>query len=108
MGMLASNIIILNFAEKAKLSIIELISLRVGFSLYGGWVTTATLINVMHLVKKFQVTEEFQSTEPVDDTTFAIIVLCIAEVIYIAVSFFLGDPLYALIFIWSMVAIREN
>jgi len=49
-GMLASNLYIMMCSTRTYVDIFELISLRGGFSIYSGWVTAATILNVTYVL----------------------------------------------------------
>lgn len=49
-GMLSTNIYVMMVACRNTVNIFELIFLRGGFSIYSGWVTAATILNVTFLL----------------------------------------------------------
>merc|ERR1711971_819096 len=44
-GMLVTALVVLNKSSKVSISVAEMIGLRIGFSIYAGWLTAATILN---------------------------------------------------------------
>ena len=49
--MLVTAVLILNMASSSKLTAVSAYSLRLGFSVYSGWLTTATILNTCFVLK---------------------------------------------------------
>jgi hypothetical protein len=58
-GMLVTAIMILNWSSMVSLTVSELITLRIGFSLYAGWLLSATILNFMFVFKSFNMWNDF-------------------------------------------------
>jgi len=83
----------------------EFITLRCGFSIYTGWVTAALIINVAILLKSLGMKGDNAGLGLAEDT-WCVVILWVAICIYILASFRERNPIYALIFVWVIVAIH--
>jgi hypothetical protein len=102
--MLATNIYIMMISDRTSVTITELIGLRGGFTIYSGWVTAATIINVAFLLKSV-----FGFADPmtyVSEEQIAIVILFVALAVYNLASYIELNPLYGSVFIWVLMAIR--
>ena len=86
-------------STRTKVNTCEWISIRCGFTIYAAWVTTATILNITHMLKSFGVE---------DGETLSIIILWIALVIYNVVTCIERNPLFGGVFIWVILAIHHN
>ena len=77
--------------------------MKVGFSIYAGWVTSATVINISSLMKILGFAEPKYNEEKQ-----AVIFLWIALAFYIAVTVYEGNPWFGAVFVWSILGIRNN
>ena len=50
-GMLVTAVQVMNIASSSKLTAVNVISLRLGFSIYAGWLIAATIINTSFVLK---------------------------------------------------------
>ena len=105
MAMLATNTILWVKSFSQTVNWWEWVSMRVGFSMYSGWVTAATVLNGFLMLKSFgaetlggAVTEE----------QLAIYVLWAVFAIYGLGTFIGNNPTYGSILIWVVLAIKEN
>lgn len=83
----------------------ELISLRIMFSIYSGWLTTATILNTVIALKGWGLNDEDMD---INESMFTVAILITAECVYILASFQYKNPLYAAVFIWVLFAVREE
>jgi len=90
-------------ACKAQLSVIELICIQSGLSIYAGWVSTATIVGGSIMLKEFGMTYANGTNE----AAWAVAMLWIALVIYMVNPLLNMDPLYGGVFIWACCAIRD-
>jgi hypothetical protein len=98
-GILVTDIIIMMKALRAKnLSVIEFLTLRVGFSIYSGWVTAATIINTTIILKSVGM--------EANEETWGVIILWVALVVYTLASFNERNFAYGAVFIWVLLAIK--
>lgn len=104
-GLLVTAVMIMNIADQGRLSVVGMITLRIGFSIYSGWLTAATILNSVALLKAFGVDEDTMS---IDETNFGMVILCVACGIYMAAGYFYRNPAYAVVFIWVLIAIRDT
>ena len=89
---------------RRSLNVYEFIGLRVGFSIYSGWVTAATILNVAIFLKSVGVRDPDISYS---EESFAVVILCVAEVIYVATTVCENNPVYGVVYIWVLLAIRS-
>ena len=92
-------------STRAKVNAIEFISLRMGFTIYTGWVTAATILNTTFFLKSVGMKG---ASAGFDETTWVCIVFYVALVVYILASFMERNPLYGAVYIWVLFAIRNR
>jgi len=84
----------------------ENIFFRGGMSIYAGWVTTATILNVSFFLKSLGV--DTGNTNVPNEIFWSRIVLTVAFLIYNSYSAIERNPLYGAVFIWVLTAIKSN
>lgn len=99
-GILYTNIMIMRHSLRNSVNKAEFISLRIGFSIYSGWVTAATILNVTFIFKS----AGWESNEE----ELTIIILSVAFLIYSLASFMERNPVYGAVFIWVLAAINSE
>lgn len=77
--------------------------MRIGFSLYAGWVSSATLLNFSYVLAALGMREPRYNEEK-----WTIIILWVAFGIYNVASYLERNPLYGSVLIWTILAIRNN
>ena len=106
-AMLYTNFVIMMSSTREKVNACEFITMRIGFSIYCGWVTSATILNVVYLLKggfgMLSDPEKFVNEEQI-----SIFLLWVAFIIYNAVTFMERNPIYGAIYIWTTYAIKRN
>jgi hypothetical protein len=70
--------------------------------MYSGWLTVATILNVSLFLKRLGL--EGESLEEF----FAILMIYVAAMIYLTVLFKEKDSVYAGIYIWALIWIKER
>jgi hypothetical protein len=100
--MLGTALVMSKKAHSAELNWVEWVSFSVGMSLYSGWLSTATILNVSGMLKRTNLADGWN--EPL----ITVIMLWVAASIYIGNSFLNGDPIYASVFIWACAGIRRD
>lgn len=105
-AMLSSNLYMMESSTTNYVSATEFIGMRGGFSVYAGWVTAATILNATYLLKKAGVADP--DIPYVDEEQITVAIIWIALVIYNVRSYWSRNPLYGSIFIWVILAIRNN
>ena len=83
-ALLVTCVVIMNYSTQARLNVIELISLRIAFSIYAGWLTTATILNTILVLIGWGLND---SAMNIDETWFGVAILITAEVVYMIASF---------------------
>merc|ERR1719353_2599121 len=83
---------------------VEWLSMRGTFSLYAGWLTAATILNTIIILRSYGVT---QATLPwgITEEQITIAILWVAFAIYNARAYVDWNPLYGSVFIWVIIAI---
>lgn len=74
--------------------------IRLPFSLYLGWISVATIVNVSVVLEKNN-WDGFGLSDP----TWAVIMLCVGTLLAVAVSYPHRDSIYPLVFVWAYIAI---
>ncbi|WP_411842498.1 tryptophan-rich sensory protein [Salinicoccus sp. HZC-1] len=78
---------------------------RFPFSIYFGWVTVATIVNIFTLAVNYDI----ETILWLDELAWTIIVLIVATLIGMAIALYFRDWLYPLVFIWPYFGIyTEN
>ena len=103
--LLATNFYIMRKTCETKVDIVEFVALRIGFTIYTGWVTAATIIGVSLFLASLGMKNP---NAGLDETTWAVIILYVALVIYILASYVERNPLYGAIYIWVLFAIKNK
>jgi hypothetical protein len=105
--MLISAISILNISTHNHLNNwTENVFFRGGMSIYGGWLTTATILNVCFLLKSLGV--DHGDSNEANEIFWSKAVLSVAFVIYNSYAAIERNPLYGAVFIWVLTAIKSN
>lgn len=104
-GMLGSAIYVLQVAVENRLSPWGIVGMRCGFSVYSGWLTVATTLNIGFVLKAGGLNEEDIS---IDEAWWAVATLIAVECVYVLVSYALNNPLYACVLEWALFAIRQE
>jgi translocator protein len=74
--------------------------IRLPFSIYLGWISVATIVNVSVVLEKNN-WDGFGLSDP----AWAVIMLCVGTLLAVIVSFPHRDPIYPLVFVWAFIAI---
>ena len=85
----------------------EVVALRGGLSIYGGWVTAATLLNTAVMLKSFGIDD---STLPANfnEEMITVITMWVAFVFYELFSYASRDPFFGAVYLWVLIAIWDN
>jgi hypothetical protein len=102
---LATAVMIFNIASAGKLDWVSFIGLRMGFSVYAGWLTSATILGICITLKSFGFTE---ADLGINETHWGIAILIVAALTYMTAGYLYRNPLYAGVFIWTLFAIRDE
>jgi len=105
-AMLATNVYVMGLATSTTNTIWEWIGLRGGFSVYAGWVTAATILNVTYLLKSLGL--QNGNLAGLSEEQVTVGVVWVAFMIYNLVAWTERNPLYGSIFIWVILAIYNN
>lgn len=95
-------IMIMYYSLFVTMPAIELIGLRCGFSIYAGWVNSATILNFAHMFKSFEL-GLFTPDYEVRTTT---VITWMAFCMYVTAGIIFRNPLFCLVFIHVLNALR--
>jgi hypothetical protein len=104
-AMLASQFYIMRKSCEVKVNIVEFVAIRIGFTLYTGWVTAATILGVTYFLLSLGMKNP---NAGFDESTWSVIILWVALMIYVAASIYERNPLYAAVYIWVVFAIKAK
>ena len=103
--MLVTCFMMMRLSGRSKVNAFEFVGMRCGFSMYTGWVTAATFLNVTFMLKSFGV---FPIVPDGAEETWTILNMWVAFVIYNFIQGFERNPLYGGVFIWVLFAIKSE
>jgi len=103
--MTATQAFIMVKSLRAKLDLVEIFVIRCGFTIYTGWVAAATIINAATFLKILGMKNP---NAGFDESTWSVIMLHVALVIYVLASFMERNPLFGAVYIWAVSAIRAK
>lgn len=101
--MLGSALYILYQSLKNDVDWIEFLGLRATFSIYAGWLTTATILNTCFVLMDFGM-RDVNNIFP-NEETWGIIILWVAFLIYQTTVEVFKNPLFGAVFSWAITAI---
>ena len=105
---LISNVFMMQKSIGSDVTLVEWIAMRAGFSIYSGWVTAATILNVCFVLKSFGMKDPNVLGGRLTEEQITIPILWVAMIIYNIYSYREMNPLYGTVFIWVITAIRNN
>lgn len=94
-------------ADRSTNNLIEFITMRGGFSIYAGWLTAATILNVSFLMRWLGI------QGPISNLLFTeemlgVIKIWMAFAVYEFVSYFDRNPVFGGVFIWVLAGIMVD
>jgi len=92
-------------STRSKVNVVEFISLRIGFTLYTGWVTAATILNVSFFLKSVGMKE---GSAGFSESVWTCVILWVAFVIYCTATIVERNPLFGCVYFWVVSAIRDK
>ena len=102
--MLASALFAMVMSLRMQVNGWEWSFIRGGFSLYSGWLTAATILNITAMLTFFG----FTGFDWYSEEAITITILYVAGLIYNLASYIELNPLYGAVFVWVVVAIRYD
>jgi len=100
-ALLATGVKIMMLASRAELTKFERFIIGGGFTLYNGWVSAATILNVSFFLKSCGLGKDQEW-----ETAVTCSVLVVGWFVYLFVAFTEMNPLFGLVYIWPLLAIR--
>ena len=82
---ISSAVYMMRKVTRARVNAWEFVSLRLGLSIYSGWLTAATILNVTYMLKCFGVKDPELGS--FDEETWTILILYVAFIIYNVASY---------------------
>ena len=104
--MLGTAVYMMMMSTRAELNVVEWILVRSQLSIYGGWLTAATILNVVLSLKYFGV--EDPNIPYLSEEQLSVGLLWVALVIYNIASYIELNPLFGGIFLWVVYTIRSK
>ena len=105
-AIVATDVYIMMRSTRTQVNIVEAFVLRIAFTLYSGWVTSASIINAAVVLKMFGLADP-DIPFGLDEEKVTLGILYTAFVIYNTASFVELNPLYGGVFIWVGLAVRS-
>ena len=102
MGQIVTALRILTLVSYAKLTIKEIVIVRITFSIYCGWICSIIYPNGAFFFKAIGIRGDWI------ENLYTFMFVVAASVIYIAFCFLERNPLFGLIFIWTLWGIHEK
>ena len=90
-------------ATRSDVNTTEFISIRIGFSIYAAWVSSATILNASYILASLGMREPRY-----DEEKWTVIILWVGFLIYNVASVIERNPLFGAVYIWTILAIRNN
>ena len=115
--MLGSGLCILMEADRSEVNIFEGIFVRGTFSLYSGWVTTATALNIAFLIKSWnnpnfdarkKDDDEYKSHNDKIESDKTCQVLWVIFCLYNVFTFYELNPFFGLVLIWVLIGLKAR
>ena len=103
--MLATAVYMMMVSTRQVVNWWEAVFIRGGMTIYSGWLTTATILNIVIALKFLGVKDP---DIPITEEITSIILLYVAAIIYNLASYIELNPLYGAVFIWVVYAIRNE
>merc|ERR1719163_460101 len=103
--MLSTAIYVQKVSLENRLSVWSIIGLRVGFTIYSGWLTVATILNIAFVLKYSGLSN---AAAGIDESWWAVGTLIAVFGVYVFVSYMLKNPLYSCVGVWVLIAIRDK
>lgn len=107
----------MHLSTTTHLNVPEFISMRIGFSLYCGWLTIATVLNTLLVFESSQkhinkldddAYQKYTEQEESVSSKISTFALYFALAIYILVVTVMKNPVFGLAFLWALRAIESR
>lgn len=109
-----TTFVMMDQSTRYELNRVEVISMRIGFSLYCGWLTTATILNFIFIFeaskkqREQMQDDEYQKYSELENSTYSIIILYFAMCVYLAIMTYEKNPVFGIVFVWALKAIKSK
>jgi hypothetical protein len=115
---LACGLKILGIVDKPRFNWTEFVLIRTTFSIYAGWVTVASILSTLMLLKTWGMSDaDAKSKEAWDFMDFMMfmseeawgcVIICFALIFFNVISWGHKNPMYGCVFIWASGAILSQ
>ena len=95
---------IMMITTRNKLSWTEIIGLRSAFSIYGGWLTAATILNISIILKDLGMNDTSENMVLTEEIWTAIM-LWVAFAVYLTATLTEKNPLFGAIYVWVLIGL---
>ena len=105
--MLGTALYMMFAADRSSNNWIELITMRGGFSIYAGWLTAATILNVSFAMRWLGIQGPI-SNLVISEENLGILKIWLAFAVYEFISYFDRNPVYGGVFVWVLIGIMVD
>jgi len=106
-GILSTDLFMMMKSTRTPVNVYEWISMRGGFSIYSGWVSAATILNIYYMLKSWGLVDG-SIFWGLDEESLGVVVLYVAWAIYNVAAYSERNPLYGSVLIYVIYAIYDN
>jgi len=106
-GILSTDLFMMMKSTRTPVNVYEWISMRGGFSIYSGWVSAATILNISYMLKSWGLVDG-NIFWGLDEESLGVAVLYVAWLIYNVAAYSERNPLYGSVLIYVIYAIYDN
>jgi translocator protein len=100
----ATTVWIMMITTRNQNNVVEIIGLRCAFSIYGGWLTAATILNIAIVLKDFGL-KDSSPNMIVSEEVWGCIMLWVAYLVYFLVVLIERNPMFGAVYVWVLIAI---
>ena len=104
-ALLVTCLMIMMKAQRNTTNFFETIGIYVAFSMYSGWVTTATILNVTFCLKGIGLSEK---NLEIDESVYSCVMLWIALVIFVLATLRERNVVFGAVWLWAVYAIKKR
>lgn len=99
---LATAVHMLQLSLRETNNWMEVLAIRTGFSIYSGWLTSATILNISFVLQAFGLKGPDLA---ISEEAWGVAIVWIAFALYNLISYWEKDPVYGAVYIWALGAI---
>jgi hypothetical protein len=104
-ALLVTSLMIMMKAQRNSTNFFETIGVYVAFSMYSGWVATASILNVTFCLKGIGLSEKNLG---INESNYACFILLVALVIFVIASLRERNVVFGSVWLWAVYAIKKR